>query len=157
MVDYREEQVLVLRQVRENLPTLMAEAFPYDVTIAITAYNKCKYSRLAVASILKHTDLTRYKVELLLIDNGSTDDTLEFFRSVEHAKVIHLPEPLGYPATSLGAYGAQGKYYIHFANDIVATPHWLDNLLSSLERLPDVGMAEPACSYMSSFQSVNAT
>ena len=156
MAAYRETQISALRQVKEKLPALLAGEFPYDVTIAVTAYNKCEYSRMAAESILKHTDLLHYRVELLLIDNGSTDDTLEFFRSVERAKVIHLPEPLGYPATSLGVYGAQGKYYVHFANDIVATPHWLDNLLACLNEIPDAGMAVPACNYMSSFQSVDA-
>lgn len=156
MADYRDSQVSALRQVKDNLSALLAGEFRYDVTIAVTAFNKCEYSRLAVESILKHTDFSRYRIELLLIDNGSTDDTLEFFRSVEPARVIHLPEPLGYPATSLGVYGARGKYYIHFANDIVATPHWLEHLLACLSELPDAGMAVPACNYMSSFQSVDA-
>lgn len=156
MAEYREAQVSALKDVKEQLPKLLKREYPYDVTIAVTAYNKCEYSRLAVESILKHTDFSHFRIELILIDNGSTDDTLEFFRSVEHAKVIHLQYPLGYPATSLGAYAAHGKYYIHFANDIIATPYWLENLLSCMQALPDTGMMVPACNYMSSHQSIYA-
>lgn len=154
MAFYRREQVADLRKLHKELPQQMAQPFPFDVTIAVTAYNKLEYTRLAVESILCHTDFNKYRIELLLIDNGSIDGTREYFMGVEKATCFHLKYALGYPGTSLGAMAARGRYYIHFANDIIATPCWLENLLECIESDPDIGMVVPTCNYMSSGQSI---
>lgn len=157
MTSYREGQVNQLRSLRESLSKIMEEPYTYDVTIGITAYNKLDYSRLAIESIFDHTDFDKWRIELILIDNGSTDGTSAFFSSVKDAKCIHLSRPLGYPATTLGAYAAKGKYYIHFANDIVATPHWLENLMECICSGSDIAMAVPMCNAMSSRQSMRVS
>lgn len=154
MAFYRREQVADLRKLHKVLPQQMAQPFPFDVTIAVTAYNKLEYTKLAVESILCHTDFNKYRVELMLIDNGSTDGTSEYFLGVERATCFQLRHALGYPGTSLGAMAARGRYYIHFANDIVATPYWLENLLECIESDSDIGMVVPTCNYMSSGQSI---
>lgn len=149
-----EAQVNALRRLRPALPELLSEACAYDVTIAVTAYNKLPYTRLAVESILRHTDLHRHRVELLLIDNGSTDGTAAYFASVPGARCLCLPEPLGYPATSLGPLVARGRYYVHFANDIIATPRWLEGLMRCAQDDPFTGLVVPVCNAMSSGQSI---
>ena len=92
--------------------------------------------------------------ELLLIDNGSNDGTADYFATIPQAKVLYLPEPLGYPATSLGALAARGRYYVHFANDIIATPRYLEGLLCCIRADSRTGMAVPLCNAMSSGQSI---
>lgn len=148
------EQVESLRTLRADLPALLAQPYAYDVTIAVTAYNKLSYTRLAVESIFRHTDLDQHRIELLLIDNGSTDGTDAYFASVPGARCLRLPEALGYPATSLGPLVARGRYYVHFANDIIATPRWLEGLLGCARDDPYTGLVVPVCNAMSSGQSI---
>lgn len=149
-----EQQIESLYRLRPLLPTLLSQPYPYEVTIAVTAYNKLDYTKLAVQSILQFTDFSSQNVELLLIDNGSTDQTDAYFASIPHAKVIHLPEPLGYPATSIGSLVAKGRYYVHFANDIIATPGYLEGLLSCIRSDNRIGLVVPVCNAMSSSQSI---
>ena len=156
MASYRREQVADLRKLHKVLPQQMARPFPFDVTIAVIAHNKLEYSRLAVESIFCHTDFNKYRIELLLIDNGSTDGTSEYFFGVEKATCFHLRHALGYNGVSLGAMAACGRYYIHFANDIIATPNWLENLLECIESDFHIGMVVPTCNFMSSGQSIVA-
>ena len=150
-------QVQSLRRLRPLMPMLLSQPYAYEVTIAVTAYNKLDYTKLAVESILRHTDLAALNAELLLIDNGSTDGTADYFASIPQAKVLHLPDPLGYPATSLGALAAQGRYYVHFANDIIATPGYLEGLLRCIRSDSRMGLAVPVCNAMSSGQSIAAS
>lgn len=154
MTKYRDAQVNELISLRKKIPELLAKSYTYDVTICVTAFNKLEYTKMAVDSILRHTDMKKYKIELILIDNGSSDLTYEYFKSVPGAKIIRLRHPLGYPATALGAFAAKGKYYVHFANDIIATQNWLDNLLDCILSDSLIGMAVPVCNNMSSGQSV---
>lgn len=149
-----QTQVQSLRRLRPLMPMLLSRPYDYEVTIAVTAYNKLEYTKLAVESILQHTDLASLGAELLLIDNGSNDGTADYFATIPQAKVLCLPEPLGYPATSLGALAARGRYYVHFANDIIATPRYLEGLLRCIRADSRTGMAVPLCNAMSSGQSI---
>lgn len=49
-----------------------------EATVFVVAYNRLEKTKRCVASILKYTGGIDY--ELLLIDNGSEDDTLEYFQ-----------------------------------------------------------------------------
>lgn len=149
-----QAQVQSLRRLRPLMPMLLSRPYDYEVTIAVTAYNKLDYTKLAVESILRHTDLAALGAELLLIDNGSDDGTADYFSSIPQASVLPLPEPLGYPATSLGALAAKGRYYVHFANDIIATPGYLEGLLRCIRADSRNGLAVPLCNAMSSGQSI---
>ena len=39
----------------------------------------------------------------------------------------------------------EGKYFVGFSNDVVATPHWLDHLLACMESDDRIAMAVPTC------------
>ncbi len=64
-------------------------------TIAVTALNRLEKTKYCVECILANTNDVDY--ELMLIDNGSDDGTLEFFKSVkaERKKVIHITKNIG--------------------------------------------------------------
>lgn len=126
------------------------------VTIVFIAYNRLEKTKKSMGYLLKYTNHIKYK--LLLLDNGSTDGTLEFFKTVEHPnkKIYHITKNIG-----LGFGGdfirneVTTKYIVWCANDAYPTKNWLDNLLACMESDETIAQAVPMSSNMSNLQNPN--
>ena len=70
--------------------TLINKEYKYKVSIVLTAYNKLEYTKKAVESIYKYTDFEKLNVELITVNNGSTDGTEEYFNSLPNEKKINF-------------------------------------------------------------------
>ncbi|MDF2557317.1 MAG: hypothetical protein K0R71_1145 [Bacillales bacterium] len=124
------------------------------VSIVILAYNKLEYTKQCVESVLKYTDHVEY--ELILVNNGSTDETQEYFESIEGAKAFYLPYNCGAGVgMNIGIAAAQGKYTAVLCNDFIFTKNWLSNLMNCIESNPNYGYVSPASNFISNFQQVN--
>lgn len=120
--------------------------FKYRVSVIVPAYNKVEFSRCAVESLLRHTDFSRGDIELITINDGSTDETEAYFNSLPHEKKINLKHNVyNHLGWGIARHIAEGAYVVYFSNDAVATPHWLENLLKVHETLDDVFWAVPTC------------
>lgn len=78
--------------------------------------------------------------EVIVIDSGSTDGTLEIVNRYPVVKLVQIkPEDFGHGKTrNLGARLAEGRYLVFITQDAVpATDRWLFNLVRNLER-PEV-------------------
>ena len=140
---HRERYQLQLMQAMRDLHAAPQLEYPYDVSIVLCAYNKLEYTRAAVESIFAHTDFSNGRVELITINNGSNDGTREYFESLPHAKKINLKyNILGFNAVQ---YIAEGRYYVGYSNDVIATPHWLDQLYAAMESDAHIAQAVPTC------------
>lgn len=139
----RDTYAACLMEKMEELHNLTPVEHRYDVSILVLAYNKLEYTRCAVESLLAHTDFSRGNIQLVLLNNGSDDGTREYFESVLQAQVMNLRHNI------LGVFAYQhileGKYFIGFSNDVVATPHWLENLLSCMQSDDRIAIAVPTC------------
>lgn len=62
-------------------------------SIIILTYNQLKYTKLCIESI---KTWTRSPYELILVDNGSTDGTVEYLKSIDNAKLITNQTNLGF-------------------------------------------------------------
>lgn len=132
-----------LMQAMRDLHHAPRTEYPYDVTIVLCAYNKLEYTKAAVESIFAHTDFSSGRVELITINNGSNDGTREYFESLPHTKKINLKyNILGFNAAQ---YIAEGRYYLGYSNDVIATPHWLDQLYAAMESDAHIAQAVPTC------------
>lgn len=125
--------------VREN----EKKEFKYKVSIIVTAYNKLEYTKAAIESIYKYTDFSKGDVELITKNNGSTDGTQEYFESLPNKKKIN------YRYNAIGTSNSpdifDGKYIIGFSNDVVATPNWLENLITCIESDDNIISVVPTC------------
>ncbi len=124
-------------------------------TIAVTAYNRLEKTKYCVECILKYT--REFDYELLLIDNGSDDGTLEFFQSVPHGrkKVVRVTKNIGFCYAWLVAKNCfSGKYLVIVSSDVYVTKNWLSNLLRCYESDPRVGFVEPVSINVSNNQTV---
>lgn len=82
-------------------------------------------------------------VEIILVDNGSRDDSTEFVRDrYRTVRIVSLPANIGFAGgNNAGIRIATGKYIALLNNDTKADPFWLANFLTAAETSPhSVGM-----------------
>lgn len=141
---------------RASFAAMQQQNAPAEVSVIVVAYNHLEKTRLCVESILENTAGVDY--ELILIDNGSQDGTLEYFQSVrwEQKRVIRITNNLGaaYPTSSLNP-NELGRFICTLPNDVILTPHWLENLLICMKSDAKIGMVNPVSSNTSNLQCVN--
>lgn len=83
-------------------------------------------------------------VELVVVDNGSTDASLDWLRAQDDLVLVELGENLGAPAgRNRGLEVARGQTILFCDNDVVFTPSWRPLLLAHLDAWPDVGAVGP--------------
>lgn len=88
-------------------------------------------------------DQTYSDFETILVDNGSTDGSVEFVcgRYGEFIRVIPNEVNLGFAGgTNAGIRNAKGDYIVLLNNDTWADPHWLEELVNATNVNPPVGM-----------------
>ncbi|MBI4855606.1 MAG: glycosyltransferase family 2 protein [Acetobacterium woodii] len=125
------------------------------VSIVVQGYNRVDKTKVCVEAILKYT--TNIDYELILVDNGSTDGTFDYFRSVEckNKKIIKITKNIGafYPLTKyMKLYS--GKYIAGISNDIIVTKNWLDNILKCYEADNRIGYVMPMSTNVTNLQEV---
>lgn len=140
---------------RQNLYVASGDDMPYQVTVVVVAYNHLELTRRCVESVLEHTDFERLNAELILVDHGSTDGTLDYFRSIPFARVIHLKHNMRAAMFPMIPQICRSKYYVHVANDTVATKDWLDILLACIKSDSRIAMACPATCNLSNLQAIH--
>jgi GT2 family glycosyltransferase len=81
--------------------------------------------------------------ELIVVDNGSTDGSLEYLRAQPDVTVITYATNTGYaPANNAGIERAAGDFVLLLNNDTQVTPGFLESLLRVMQLMPDVGACQ---------------
>ena len=113
---------------------------PY-LTVLIDAYNYGPYVEEAVSSALAQ-DFPCKEREILVVDDGSTDDTAARLRKFGNA-IRYLYKPNGGQASAFnyGFANARGEVVALLDADDVWLPEKLSRLNEVFERNPDAGMA----------------
>lgn len=146
---------------RETTVQMCRSADAPLVTIFFQSYNKLEeWTKPALEALLKYT--SHLDVELVLVDNGSTDGTLDYFKSISfpRKRICHVTKNLGMIsgvsawATCVPSY-QMGRYMVSVPADVIVTQNWLDNLLACMESDKTVGMAVPKANYVSNLQAVD--
>jgi GT2 family glycosyltransferase len=79
--------------------------------------------------------------EVLLVDNGSSDDSIAYVRrGFPAVRVIDAARNLGFAGgNNLGIRAARGRYLVLLNNDTRVRPGWLRALIEAAEENPDAG------------------
>lgn len=93
------------------------------LSIITLTYNKLKYTKKYIESLKKYTN----NFELIIVDNGSTDGTREYLKSLDDVKLIFNDENVGYSkGNNQGLEIAEGEYIAFLNNDILLYPNWFE-------------------------------
>ncbi|HRD66719.1 MAG TPA: glycosyltransferase [Candidatus Competibacter sp.] len=102
------------------------------VSIIIPSYNESKYIRLCLES-LRNLNYPEDKLEIIIIDNGSTDDTVVICS--EYTSKIYIALNLTVAGLrNFGADKAIGKIYAFIDADCIADVDWLKNAIKVLKQ-----------------------
>lgn len=110
------------------------------VSIVLTTLNAAPFLRPAIDSCLGQTYAN---LELIAVDGGSTDGTIEIIQSYVDARVrlIHQPDNSGKlpGAINLGLESARGDYLTWMQGDSLYDSRAIEIMVRELEAHPDVG------------------
>jgi len=161
MHEYRDRLLEDVKGYFHQHDKVLKMEYAYDVSIMVLCYNNVNVTKTAYKSLLKYTNFEKFKVEILLVNNGSDDngETSAFIEEIsdQRVKTVNLMHPMGYNAYSLGPVAAQGRYFVEFHTDVIATENWLDNLINCISSDSDIGAAVAVCNSSSNFQSIPVT
>lgn len=104
----------------------------YSASIVIPLFNKVDYTRKCVEALSATVD-SGESVEIVLVDNGSTDDTAEFLSLLGgDVVIVRNTKNLGFAtACNQGARVSRGRNIVFLNNDTVTQPGWLAALLAA--------------------------
>ncbi|HEU4657594.1 MAG TPA: glycosyltransferase [Capillimicrobium sp.] len=109
------------------------------VTIVVPARDAAGFLPALLDGVARQ-DLGGLGAELLVVDNGSSDETAAVARAAG-ARVIREPTPGASAARNAGARAARGELVVFLDADCVPRDGWLASLVAVLDGRPDLGGA----------------
>jgi hypothetical protein len=114
------------------------------ISVCIPHWQAELYITLCLRSIRKHS--AKYDLEVIVVDNGSRDESLSYLRRVPWIRLLERPEekPTNWPinvftAWDLGLTAATGDYFLSMHSDVfVRSDDWLDPFLREMAAGPAV-------------------
>ena len=109
------------------------------VSIIIPLFNKSEYTRQCLERLRSKTPSELY--ELILVDNGSTDDTIRLLdEQPATVKTVRNEQNFGFAhACNQGATLARASYLLFLNNDTEPLAGWLEPLIELLDKDSSVG------------------
>lgn len=113
------------------------------VSVVMSVYNGEKYLREAIDSILSQT-FTDF--EFIIINDGSTDDTLKIIKSYKDPRIVLISRENKGLVVSLndGIKKAKGKYIARQDDDDVSLPNRLEKQLSYIDSRESIVLVSSA-------------
>ncbi len=111
-----------------------------ELSIITVTYQSVKYIDSCIMSVVGHT-LCEY--EHLIVDNGSTDGTVELVESyASYVRLIKNKKNVGFAAANNQAFKeAKGRYILFLNPDLQIHEGRLDDMIDWMDKHSDVGIA----------------
>lgn len=113
------------------------------ITVYITNYNYGKYIKQAIESVLEQT---LQDFELIIIDDGSTDDSkaiIEQYKDLPQVKIIYQQNRGLNITNNIALRASKGKYIMRLDADDYLEPSALLVMSNLLEQDPELGLVFP--------------
>ncbi len=143
----------VLDEHAETTPQSQGESRPLASIVMLT-FNALGMTKKTIDSIVDNTD---WPYELILVDNGSTDGTIDWLKKLDkkldNVRLILNKENKGFSAgNNQGVAIASGEYICLLNNDVLVGDGWLEDLISAFDRDEKIGMVSALTNNASGFQ-----
>lgn len=123
-------------------------------SIIILSYNTQELLELCLDSIRLNTKAASY--ELIVVDNASSDGSVEYLQQQGDIKVIYNSENMGFPkACNQGLEIATGDDLLLLNSDTIVTPRWLEQLTYCLYAREKHGAVSCVTNSCSNWQQIN--
>ena len=110
-------------------------------SVVILNWNGEAMLRRFLPLVLEHTQLP--DVEIVVADNGSTDDSLKYLRE-QPVRLITLAENYGFAeGYNRAIEQVDAEYVVLLNSDVEVTPHWLERMLEYMDAHAEVAAAQP--------------
>ena len=111
------------------------------VSVIITSYNGLTVLEKCLQSLSK---VEYDNFEIILVDNNSTDGTIEFIsKNYPSITIIKLESNKGFAEpNNIGAKIAKGKYLLFLNNDTVVTPNFISELVNVIENNKKIAICQ---------------
>ena len=110
--------------------------------VVILNWNGKKMLERFLPSVTAHT---QGDAEVIIADNGSTDDSLDFVRAkYPGLHIIELDKNYGFA----GGYNkalqqVKADYYVLLNDDVEVTPGWIEPIIAQMQQHPDTAICQP--------------
>ena len=140
--DVKEIRISAHRATLQNfLASEMPQQLPHSespkISIILVLYNRAELSFRCLRSIVEQEF---QKLEIIIVDNASTDQTPEMLNRLEGARIIRNAENQNFLlAVNQAAHEARGEYLLLLNNDAQLLPGTLDSAISTIQSDPEIG------------------
>jgi len=116
-----------------------------DISVVIPALNEEKYLPRCLRSLVCQS--TREPAEIIVVDGGSTDRTMQVAKEYAHKVLVGPARPVG-AARNIGAKEAEGEVLAFIDADTIASEGWLEEIARTFDSKPEaVGVTGPTLPY----------
>lgn len=123
-----------------NSTMKIIQDFPYpSVSVIVPVYNDAGRIGKCIEALLNQT-YPLEKFEVLIVDNGSTDETCSVIEKYPVKLLIENTIESSYAARNTGIQNAQGEIIAFTDSDCIPYPDWIEKGVTTLLRIPDCGL-----------------
>ncbi len=109
------------------------------VSVIIPVWNDAERLQTCLDA-LQRQSFPSGRFEIIVADNGSTDNSADVARSYENVRVVSEPAPGSYAARNAGLAGARGVYVAFTDSDCIPDRDWLSNLVRAAAHAGEFGI-----------------
>lgn len=107
------------------------------ISIILVLYNQADLTYACLLALQEHLDIG---LEIIIVDNNSTDETRDLLDKLDGVKIAKNDENLHFlRGVNFGAGEATGEYLLLLNNDALVQPGALDAAIESLQSANDIG------------------
>jgi glycosyltransferase involved in cell wall biosynthesis/SAM-dependent methyltransferase len=127
---------------RQNLSPKGGESEPL-VSVYMVTYNMERFIRQAIDSVLAQTC---QNLELLIVDDGSTDGTKDIVASYSDNRIRYIYKPHKNFASGMNTAisEAKGEYLVGVDSDDYIEPDYIEKMVAFADKYPDIDYFYPA-------------
>ena len=124
------------------------------VTIGLLNCNGLDQIKVCLEAIARNTPEDH---EIIIVDNGSADGSVEYLRSLADVVLIENPKNLGPTTRNKFLALARGRYIVFLDNDTIVTKDWLTRLVRLAAIDAKIGIIGACANWASGLQLVQNT